>query len=297
MLTVVVIAGCASPVAGGDGTSFEDYTDELFAAAGLTWETWEEARIDAERVREEEIARCMKSRGFDYRPKDSRSGDVLRGAEFDRSITEGSREFAEIYGYGHTPVPGTRVPPGFVSSTYDDPNADMIAAMSEAGRKAYVISLYGDDAETVESDSCVGMANELPAVKNPSTDETWVGLRDDYEAGLDGATVTPEVGAATAVWRECMAGAGYDLVQPSDVHAYVARHVRDAWLDATLIEVREDHRVEVDVAVADWDCQEASGYRAAYERAVAAYDADFMARHEAELNGLLLTYSTGSAAP
>ncbi|HWB36734.1 MAG TPA: hypothetical protein VHA75_11985 [Rugosimonospora sp.] len=292
VLVLLGASGCAPARTDAPSQTFADYSDELLAVAGITWDTWEQ-HADADTVAKEDyIAECMKEQGFDYTPLDPRDADVTRGAQFDPSIPEGSREYAEVYGYGRTPVPGTNVPPGVRAFTQDDPNRAMIAAMSPTQRSAYYEALFGEaTSEGVDPDSCQGEANALPAVQSPRTDELWREVQADYYAGLDAGTQTSDVIEATVRWRDCMIPAGYEIAAPADTGQFLSGKIRDEWYEATPEQVSSDHQIEVDLAVADWDCAQSSGYAMAIKDATSAYDAEFMARHRSELDGLLSTYA------
>jgi hypothetical protein len=270
--------------------SFDEYTIQLFDIVDLGDSSWEERQAQAGRIRDEYVAACMKTQGFVYDIASEDDTELTRGATIDPAVERGSRRFAEIYGYGRTPLVGTRVPPGLVAGVTDDPNADRLAAMTDDGRAAYNRSLYGSDAEGIDPESCWGQANSLPEVRSPAEDPLWQDLQSDYYGGFDGGTSTPQVRAAADPWRGCMAGMGYDIPSPKDLQVYLSSQIADDWYEATDSAIAKDHETEVSLATADWDCQEESGYRSALTAATAAYDVDFEQRRKMDLDSLLESY-------
>lgn len=107
---------------------------------------------DAERVDHEErqgiVAACMAEQGFDYAPVPYAGEDLGEAlVPADLGVAPGTREFAEQYGYGLSTVSRAATVP---EQQTQDPNQEMVAAMSPAEREAYLEALTGTQDPSAE---------------------------------------------------------------------------------------------------------------------------------------------------
>ena len=165
------------------------------------------------RFYEEYIAACMAEQGFTYIPNTGRTTRV--------TITEGpvrgSREFAELYGFGLTANDGRGEVGGGAMSSYSDmtydPNEAVRAAMSEYELAAYLEALIGVLAQTlpdgtefnIADTGCSGAATL--AWESPSPE--FVALAAEVELFLASIYVHPMKMALNAEWASCMASQGF----------------------------------------------------------------------------------------
>jgi hypothetical protein len=182
---------------------------------------------------EERIAACMAEEGFDYTPVDWSGLDVDLSAGLE--LAYGSLEFAEQFGYGITTDP-------FVTGANEvtDPNAEYVAAMSDAERDAYLTALHGEGwadpdpaDETVEgydwqTAGCSGRAQH-EVVATGIEDEQFAALQEEMLRMAEEADGDPRLAQANTDWAACMLDAGYDgLAKVGDGEAAIAAEVEAA---------------------------------------------------------------------
>lgn len=244
------------------------------------------------RETEEAIARCMAELGFEYVPEEPRT----RPGKADQQYLDmESVEFAEEFGYGLTTNEELY---GIPVEGWTDPNAEQVAAMSEAEAQAWDDALWGPphDEEAEPEDGwqmsgCTGRAWQEADDDSPLTDETLTAALDEYAEAEAALVHDPALQGAVGRWAECMADEGHDVEDLPDARAIVdelwyALPVVDE-TDPTSTTTRREAEAakaelkdtEIAVAVADATCREESGYaaaraarlRAAEERVWATY--------------------------
>ena len=111
-----------------------------------------------ERAREEAVAACMKEQGFDYIPVDPPDISFF---ETEDGLEYGSEEWTAKYGFGITTQwfsqdevgPDLVGHEGFVDDeTYEDPNQEIVEALSQAEQDAYNEALYGNEDDFIVDD-------------------------------------------------------------------------------------------------------------------------------------------------
>ena len=277
----------------------DDYLGRLQEAAA--------EKFDQELVRIEElIAECMLTQGFEYTPVPLSQPVTSPGDDIEYAWH--SREFAEVYGYGLTTIDWSGGAP-----PVEDPNDVTVAAMSDAEQQEYFAALYGDGAQEVAdgewsgSAGCAGAAQDEVWAPDSGTQsiEVFLGMAEDVLASVQ---EEPEVIAAVDRWRACMVEAGHPGLTRADsafqivadLHLEVAAEVggsmdwegdaggaaiEEAVADRLAAEVSP---VEIDIAVADWDCKAESGYAQAEYDATMRLQEEFVETHLAELEGMVL---------
>ena len=277
----------------------DDYLGRLQEAAA--------EKFDQELVRIEElIAECMLTQGFEYTPVPL--AQPVTSPVGDLEYAWHTREFAEVYGYGLTTIDWTGGAP-----EVQDPNDATVAAMSEAEQQEYVTALYGDgawvaaDDEWFGSAGCAGAAQDQVWGTESSSQsiETLLEMVDDVMGTVQ---EEPEVVAAVDRWRACMteaghpgltrAGSAYQMV--ADLQGTVSADVWATmdWEDEAAVAAIDDtvadrlaaevSPVELEIALADWDCKAESGYAQAEYDATMRLQEEFVEAHRAELEGLVL---------
>ena len=182
---------------------------------------------------------------------------------------------------------------------WTDPNADRVAAMSEAEAQAWNDALWGpphdeDDAEPEDGwqmSGCTGRAWQEAEDESPLADATLTAAFDEYTEAEAALVHDPALQGAVGRWADCMADEGYDVEDLPDARAIV----EELWYALPVVDetdpasttTRRDveaakaelQGTEIAVAVADATCREESGYaaartarlRAAEERVWATY--------------------------
>lgn len=270
---------------------------------------------------EERVAVCMAELGFDYTPVDTSLGYELVDPDADL----GTREYAELYGYGVATDPSGFVAGGreeiLAGGPRPDPNEAYVDAMSDVEREAYLAALWG---ATAEDDD--GPGDGDPAPGDPGDGgcqgqaraevEQMTAWRETpgYELALRGATDAaqdaqsdPRIVELESAWTQCMADMGFPghsrPMEPSQDFAAEANaanerafaglgaspsedELRAAWAQVDA-ELAEIAVREIAVAVADLDCQEAVEYAATVEAVTATYEQGFYDEHRDELEATL----------
>jgi hypothetical protein len=313
----LVLTGCSGdpepeptpePSAGPLETLFRDYLAE-----------WSNEDVTRQLTRmEEAIAACMAEQGFSYTPVDYSAVEVdFLGS--DLGVAPGSLEFAQRYGYGLTTDPWGA---GDIAEEVSDPNAEYVAAMSEAEQEAYFSALYGEryaerstigrapDDEAItdyswEDAGCTGLAQQQLLTGHETNDEEFLGLQQAMAEMMESAMADPRLDRANADWAACMAESGYPgLSTVGDAEAAIGAEVdavrAAAALDAgrpgppDLTDPSETEAAvaeqleqisprEIATAVADLTCQSEVGYDALRSEVDAEYQREFLAENLEEI--------------
>ena len=182
---------------------------------------------------EDLVAVCMAEQGFEYTPVDYSGLEVDLSAGLD--LVYGSEDFAQQFGYGITTDPFTSG-----GEEVTDPNAEYVAAMSDAERDAYLTALHGEGwadpdpaDETVEgydwqTAGCSGRAQH-EVVATGIEDEQFAALQEEMLRMAEEADGDPRLAQANTDWAACMLDAGYDgLAKVGDGEAAIAAEVEAA---------------------------------------------------------------------
>ncbi len=246
---------------------------------------------------EESIAACMADLGFEYVPYTA-GHHFIDVDEIDPPF--GSREFAVQYGYGFAAVPEEM---RSETTLGQNPNDEIMAAMSAEQLEAYESALWGDEPGVLGG--CQGAARDQ-VWGDPEGDPIRTALEEEI-ARIDTELVPtePEVTQAVALWATCMADAGVPgYTDPVDAEerawnrwiAFNDALAGDPELAATDPAgkvVGEDAiaQEEAAVATADWDCRRESGYDDAWRAARDRLQQEYVDAHRAELEAWVESFS------
>ena len=298
-----------TPSAGPLESLFRDYLAE-----------WSNEDVTRQLTRmEEALAACMAEQGFSYTPVDYSAIEVdFMGS--DLGVEPGTIEFAERYGYGLTTDPWGADDAG---DELEDPNAEYVAAMSEAEQQAYYTALYGEryaepgmiggapDDEALtdyswEDAGCTGLAQEQLLTGNETDGDEFLGLQQAMAEMIESAARDPRLERANADWAVCMTEAGYPgLSVVGDAEAAISSEVDAVWAeavagtpalpgppgqtdpseaeDAVSEELDRITPREIETAVADLTCQSEVGYDALRRQLDAEYQREFLAENLEEI--------------
>lgn len=220
-------------------------------------------------------ASCMYAAGFDqYVVREDISAP---GRETDAGYGGGSSRLnsslAAKYGYRMSPDPSDRldgkIPAG--SWYYESEPADFRAKLEECEEAAHV-EVYGEDSseEAAASDVILDESDTVGSQLNR--------LQPDWSS--------PELIAAAASWRACMAPLGIaDLPErPWEPGTFPPESLVEEWDWWTIGEPSAD---EVKVATSDANCRESSGWFSALYEAEWNLREAFVAEHQAELASII----------
>lgn len=319
---VVGVAGCG---AGDDkGSSPEESPmgalDKMFEEA---YGEWDEEASNAKQMQIEELqAECMAEEGFEYIPVDwaAMNGGSAAIAVEEDDIPWGTLEFAEQWGYGITTNPWEDSeepidPP--TDGGYEDPNMEIVNAMSETEQQAYYAALYGEQSqEPIDSEGeyvqpsweemgCSGYAQH--EVYGDSAfgggDDPFAELMDEMNRMYEDIQSDDRILETESEWASCMADAGHpNLAKVGDAEQTIYEQVdpiwNDAYSDMPPDATEEDYRAveesiqerlaeitpeEIALAVDDFTCREDVGYDDAYTEVNLDMQQQFYDTHKAEL--------------
>lgn len=260
--------------------------------------------------REETLAACMAEAGFEYVPTLANTVFIDEDAV---DPPRDSREFAEQYGYGLASRP-----PEVTSPSVADPNADIMAAMSEAELEEYYLARDGtnfqdyvaagapeDWVDDWTRGGCAGRAWHEADELAPDKDAVYLALKAEIDR-IDAEVVPahPDVVAADSAWSECMADAGF----PGYVRQPEAEDRERALSEAPDVATgaigadgltdgqREAFPHERAVATADWDCVDEVGYAEVVARVRAGAQQEYVDAHRDELDAWVERYADAEQA-
>lgn len=226
-LTLAACGGAGSTADDGDRTSgtAEDSAPSGDETAGSPLDQLFGSMGGSQRFVEDEVAACMRDRGWEYEPNTAGSMVMSvggRGAD---------TEFREQYGYGISTRPPLDSMPGMVSTQADDPNADYVASLSESDQERYFTDLTGMapfdasedgdmaagqviEAVDIDPNSCFSIAQQAAAVEHPELSEEFGKRLGELLQGIDDQ---PAMVEALAAWSACMTEAGYPYDGPEEI--------------------------------------------------------------------------------
>ncbi|MCL1799798.1 MAG: hypothetical protein FWG25_00320 [Promicromonosporaceae bacterium] len=250
------------------------------------------------RMIENDIATCMAEQGFEFIPRDVIGGILIGNFADDEPTTpHGTREFAEIYGFGISNVPPQQQAV-FPDDPPPDPNDALLEAMTETEREAWTLALQGTPAgEFVESPDvrgCLAVAwDNVPGV----IDDAFTALDREINLGFPNMVeADPRIVALNSSWVTCMSEAGHQVpASPRDLNQSLWPEWDGVGFSATVEEVDGEliwvpspatqafRDREIALAVADWDCREGLDFDAARRVVELELQQVFVDRHFADL--------------
>lgn len=193
-----------------------------------------EAQFREREVRiQEAIRQCMAEQGFEYQPM----LPPERGVVVDAG-GESHEEWVEEHGFGVTTWFGNEEEFEDEGVAWEDPNQEMLDAMSEAERQAWYEALYGTEEEqmadttvTIDEETgetiyystgfgagCQGQAYEAEYGKSQ---ELWEELNPAMEEMWQRIEADPRVVEANENWAACMQEAGYEVTTRNEMYETV----------------------------------------------------------------------------
>lgn len=299
-----LVASCLTACSGAGGAA--DAVGPADAYVDLVLDVSREAAEDQELRYQELLAACMAEAGFEYVPSLTNM-DFVDEAAMDPP--RGSRDFAELYGYGLASLP-----PGALSPDVQDPNDSIVAAMTQAEVAEYFRARDGAWSEDLgagdpgdseagrKPDGCdVWARGQMEAVA-ADQDATYLALKAEIDR-ID-AEVVPahaDVVTADAAWAACMSGAGFPgyARQPEAEEGERERYddpvVANGAVgpDGLTDGQREELPRERALATADWDCADEVGYAGVVARVRAEAQQEYVDAHRDELDAWVEEYAAG----
>lgn len=265
VLLVLVLTGCSggggAPTPSASPTPVPTGPGPLEAFLGYGgFESRSAGEVAAEiAARENTVAACMADLGFAYVPVTLDTSTFRYG---DDGPLRGTREFAELYGYGVWDSP--EVEPGqFTFELDESENHAYRDSLSPAAQELWDEALYGSitvDGNQTTSDGS-GCA-DLPQVRTGDDVEYLRGVEQEARDFLDSldAAADPRLAEVDTAWASCMADQGYEDATPTAAMIRVADEMAAIAADAS-DEARAEHvAAERRLAIADVECQQTTGW-------------------------------------
>lgn len=272
-----------------DGSGAVADSSPLEAVVGFSSDTSRRNQqlLTMQRRANETVVACMADAGFRYTPE-SVSPSFLLGPR----TGDGSRGWVQVNGMGIATSLLDLSRPESAPVDAAARNGAYVATLDPASSAAYDRALIGDAGATAgvfAPDGCWGQAYGVTVRRLAVLDEFAPRLET-----LDGRVqADPRMRALTETWSACMAGAGHDYDDRTElIDDLFARLLRiDYVQNGPLIEFVDPSAIdqllahEIDVAVDDFDCRQAI---AADVRAIRDdYEREFLNDHRHRLEQLL----------
>jgi len=278
--SALLLGACATEVA--DAAELEwapgpldEYQARIFGFSHGESDEDIRARWDADIAHQENlIAACMAEQGFEYIPDVGATTLVTPTATIDWD----SREFAERYGFGiSTDWQAEFLEQATAPADRVDPNAEIVARMSDSERDAWRYALQGepqfDDWDPARA-GCFGQAM-LATSTLAGSDHQFSALEREMLTHGDRVQADPRVVQMNEAWSSCLIDAGFTgFANPGEM----SRTLWDEW-DAMNVWGNAD----LQAALADWDWQANPDGPAEFQEMLQAGPADKSAFTEREI--------------
>ena len=285
--------------------------------------TFEEAQADHERqhfLREEFLASCMARQGFAYYisapgTRLANAPHIIAGTS-DTYLMPGSREWAQEYGFGVSTHPvelrdtlSIISVPGWVSA-----NQEMLESLSPLEAQAWTfafegvgfLNIIGVEGHSAQNQmlGCYGEYLEVAHAEMELTDQ-FIALADEVNQLRFQIAADPRVRQLDESWMQCMAERGYSgwsWNSPRALHnwhldewyllhggSHEVSHNRnwvesqDTSLTPSAISISSFRELEINLALADWDCRNLLQYDEIHQSIDFDIQNRFMVRHGPEL--------------
>lgn len=294
-VALIGVAGCSTGDATDPPTESPDPTTpdplgplELYVGGAVGAQSQGEVAAELA-LHEESVGACMAEQGFEYVPM------VMVPGSFEASDEplRGSREFAEVYGYGIWRAP--EIEPGQFTYMLDDAaNRAHRASLSPEAQAAYDVALMGqrtdlgDGTVSYDGTGCT----EVPALRESPEAEYLRGVRQEVSDFLqslwDGDD--PRLAEVDAAWASCMRDAGYDDDSPHTAEQRIIDEVTASYgSGSALTPAQTDERAEDErrLALADQDCRDATNWTSRRREAEQQLQREYIDAHRADLDALV----------
>lgn len=185
---------------------------------------------------------------------------------------------------------------------FQESNAEYVAALSPVEREAYSAALEGDQPEPEpgkeaewtyawEQNGCTGQAT-YEVYLGGAVGEQFAALKDEASAVWGQAMADPAAVAARAAWDVCLVDAGYPrFVERFDAEDWISEQANalqagpdGEWVPTDPEALADLRQTEIDLALADLDCQEATDVERIERETYLEYQQEFVDAHRAELD-------------
>ncbi len=309
--------------------AMDEFQSLIYASGAETSEAQQQRLAEMEQI----LAACMAEQGFEYTPVDwsyMEEQEAMRGRGSAPETAEDLAASVAEYGYGistQVPWPGDAQGSG-PGGGQVDPNAEYVASMSDAERRAYETALMGvgqgeayitgEEPYDWTQWGCYGRSDhQLGIDQREFFDDTpYEDLQAQIDAMYLAVSDEPRVLEAEREWSACMAEAGYSgLNRVADAMEGILAQSDQIWAETSfavvsdltttdyltspeyLAAAEENARrhadlaqIEIPTAVADYACRDEVEYQRLYAEVSIELQQEFYDAHRAELEAWLAAY-------
>ena len=308
----------ASPLSEYLGDGFQMESGGMMMVSSLDGGEVSEADKRDMRKVEEKIATCMDERGFEYVPHAPGSDEP---SAFDDAFRLDPADFAEQYGYGISTLifddknddgagdPNEKIREGLSEAArkeYDEALWGDVETLDDGGFAVAMPAEPDPEADPQEQGCQQQAADEVfgaPEDRGMTDMNEFQNLFNDIATLQERINNDPRVGAAEQAWAQCMAEAGHadveTVAQPqqsvnermyeltrgpegADPDAPSLTINPGAGADIDEADLEELQAFEIDIATADFDCQQ-EGYQEAFDEVSRELQEEFVRQHRDEL--------------
>lgn len=253
-----------------------------------------EERIAEIAARENQIAECMNTQGFEYWPNVPEPEDFTVSS----GPLRGTREWAEVYGYGHFNPP---IEEGGSNLSFgpEPEQVGYVNQLSEAEREAYTTALYGPVIWVDPDNGDIARGGGCSEVLARPTDSGLVAIEDAVNEFIYTLPSNSAFDDLNAEWATCMRGSGFTETSP-----YLAeRRFSDLFNERATsgadggplggVDQAKIAQEERAVALADYECREELGYFDRYNTIDWALQQDYLEDHQADIDAYAAASGSG----
>ncbi len=233
-----------------------------------------------QRIREFDasVARCMREQGFDFEVNPDPAFESERLVRDD--VVPGTREFVLEFGLGITN-------PAFYMTTVGsdvDPNADLLAEMSDAHRDAWTEALHGDPSGP-DNPGCYAASQYVWTGMTADPEHEFAGLAEEVNIFFARIGNTHDHGGnpVEEEWSACMVALGH----PAHHNPTALRHAMENEYGTRPADLEEFARREFAAAADSLRCEVQVDLRQRSQDWQHEQEAAFLEQHRAELEAWL----------
>jgi hypothetical protein len=297
----LTLSACSLLPGGGGSEKLDPMKSPLSEYMSAFYGDQEEDYAKQAQQVEELVAECMSDEGFEYIPVDQ-----TQYSSFDYDYEERqTKEWIAANGYGVNLTAEQQEEQNAQYEDYSDPNDEYRASLSESESTAYWEVLYGPQPSedelnedgsyeyTWENGGCYGVAQHEVSGDQAYDQDQFKPIYEAMNALYEDQSKDPRMKKLDAAWASCMADAGYgDFKVQFDAAQSIYDQQNDFWENNTdgsspsAEQTAEWREVEIDTALADYDCKEETDYTQQSLKVQFELEEQFIKDHKTELEEL-----------
>jgi hypothetical protein len=250
---------------------------------------------------EELVAACMNEEGFEYIPVDQ----TQYSSDFDWEERQ-TKEWIAANGYGVNLTEEQQEEQNSQYEDFEDPNSEYVESLSESEMTAYYEALWGPQPTEEElnedgsyeynweTSGCYGVSQHEVTGDQPYDQDEFKPLFDAMNTLYQDQSKDPRMKELDAAWASCMADAGFgEFKIKADAANSIYEQQNEFWENnpegnpPSAEQTAEWREVELDVALADYECGEETNYTQESLKVQFELEEQFIKDHKSELDALV----------